>query len=139
MLGGSITGGHLRLSPRIKDGRLISEYKASSMIDVSDGLIQDLGHLMRNSNLAFVLDERRIPISRAALKLLGGNRPRALKRVFYDGEDFELLFTISPLRFGKLVKAWRRKFKTPLTAIGQIVRRPRGWKPPYRGKGFRHF
>jgi thiamine monophosphate kinase len=41
-----------------------------------------------------------------------------LDHALYDGEDFELLFTVRPDACGKLLKSWRRKFKLQITAIG---------------------
>lgn len=138
-LGGSIAGKHLTFFPRVREGQLIARFGASAMIDVSDGLIQDLGHLMSakqssqtaGKSLAWRLFENEIPISKAA--------KGDLNRAFYDGEDFELLFTISPSKFQALKKAWARSFSIPLTVIGEIIRKPKGWKAPYSRHGYRHF
>ena len=55
------------------------------MIDVSDGLASDLGHIVRDSDVGATLYEDKIPKSRKA----------SLKEALYDGEDYELLFTLS--------------------------------------------
>lgn len=146
-LGGSMAGKHLTFTPRVKEGQFIARFGASAMIDISDGLIQDLGHLVaakqssqtKEKPLAFRLFEKQIPVSRAALKLARGNSKKALEHALYDGEDFELLFTISAAKFKRLEKAWGRSSALPLTVIGEIVRKPKNWKNPYRRSGFRHF
>lgn len=84
-LGGSIKGKHLRFQPRVKEARnLVSNYKVNSMIDISDGLAQDLGHILKGSNKGAVIYEVLIPLTKEA---------RGLKDALYMGEDFELIFT----------------------------------------------
>ena len=86
-LGGSIRGKHLDFSPRVRESRyLVNNFRINSMCDISDGLIQDLGHILDNSSTGAVLYEELIPLSRAAVNL---------DDALYGGEDFELLFTLS--------------------------------------------
>ena len=54
------------------------------MIDISDGLAGDVGHILEESKVGAVLDAERIPLHRGA----------NLQAGLYDGEDFELLFTL---------------------------------------------
>ena len=61
--GGSILGRHLRFMPRIKEGQLLARSGVSSMIDVSDGLLQDLNHLVENSRAAYEIDVGAVPIA----------------------------------------------------------------------------
>lgn len=138
-LGGSMAEKHLTFTPRVREGAFLARFGAGAMIDISDGLIQDLGHLTEKKALAFRLFEKQIPVSKAARELARGNSRKALEHALYDGEDFELLFTISAAKFKRLQRAWVRSFSLPLTAIGEIIRRPKGWKNPYRRSGFRHF
>ena len=146
-LGGSIAGKHLTFLPRVREGQLIARFGANALIDISDGLVQDLGHLVaakqspqtEKTRLAWRLFERRIPISKDAQRLARGNFKKALDRALYDGEDFELLFAISPAKFGPLEKAWASSFSIPLTVVGEMIRKPKGWKSSYRHSGFRHF
>lgn len=85
-LGGSIHGRHLRFTPRVREARyLVNNFKVSSMIDISDGLWQDLGHLMSASNTGAVVYEDLLPVSCEA----GG-----IEDALTSGEDFELLFTL---------------------------------------------
>ncbi len=142
-LGGSIQGKHLSFTPRLAEARfLVSRFRPTAMIDVSDGFIQDLGHILDASRAAARVDLDRIPISQAV-------RRRALQSALTDGEDFELLFTISRRVGTQLEKAWKRKFpRLPLTRVGEI-RRGKGaieWRQQgkkvrlwFRKKGFTHF
>ncbi|MBI3999110.1 MAG: thiamine-monophosphate kinase [Candidatus Omnitrophica bacterium] len=139
-LGGSILGRHLSFTPRVQEGQLIAKCGASAMIDISDGLGQDLNHLLLGSRIAFMIDERKVPISQAARKLTHGNEKKALIRAFCDGEDFELLFTIPPRKFQILRKVWTKRFSTPLTPIGRVVRWRAGSVPGQdQGLGYQHF
>lgn len=138
-LGGSILGKHLTFMPRVREGQLIARYGASAMIDISDGLGQDLNHLMSDSRIGFILNENKVPISQAAYRLARGNPKEALIRAFCDGEDFELLFTIAPNRLRQLKRAWPRHFSTPLTVIGQVVHVSKTLFRPGKYLGYRHF
>jgi len=60
------------------------------MIDVSDGFARDLHHVCRESRVGAVIDERKLPVSAAAKRMSG----KGLDHALFDGEDYELLFTI---------------------------------------------
>ena len=135
-LGGSILGKHLNFMPRLKEGQFLAQHGASAMIDISDGLVQDLNHLTEGSGLTFMISEPEIPIAQAALKLARGNKKRALRHALSDGEDFELLFTIAPARLCVVEKGWSDHFRVPLTVIGRVVR---GEEKSRRRMGFQHF
>lgn len=87
---------HLCPTPRVREGRAIAEAGfASAMIDLSDGLASDLGHLCRESGVSARIREDRIPVDPAA-SAIGrhlGKDPMTL--ALEGGEDFELLFTSS--------------------------------------------
>jgi len=86
-LGGSLKGKHLKFTPRVKEARfLVKNFKINAMIDISDGLLQDLGHILKESRKGALVYETRIPLSSAA---------RNLNSALYNGEDFELLFSAS--------------------------------------------
>ena len=138
-LGGSILGKHLNFIPRIKEGQFLARQGVSAMIDISDGLKQDLKHITDDSKVGGMLDERKIPVSKDALKLEKGNRKEALEHALSDGEDFELLFTISEDRLYPLEKAWKKRFKTELTQIGKIVERGNATLEMRKRLGFQHF
>lgn len=105
--GGSILGRHLRFTPRIALGLRLAPV-ASAMIDISDGLAADLGHLLDASGAGARLESAAIPVHRDALRLARKSGRPALEHALRDGEDFELLFTCSPSRFPR----WARRIGT---------------------------
>jgi thiamine-monophosphate kinase len=114
-LGGAIVKRHLEFVPRIREALVIAKAGANAMIDISDGLSTDLNHICRLSRKGAMIEAARIPVSRDAKK-----SAEPLKAALNDGEDFELLFTISQKGFEYLKKHWR--FKVKLTAIGKIIK-----------------
>jgi len=106
-LGGSILGRHMTFSPRLDLGRQLATYRPlgnpciHAMLDLSDGLLQDLPHLLAPSNLhpqlGAKLDPTRIPLHPDALELSKTSGHPPLHHALTDGEDYELLFT-SPVQ-----------------------------------------
>jgi thiamine-monophosphate kinase len=143
-LGGSLQGHHLRFRPRVREGRWLRSW-ATAMIDVSDGLATDLRHLIAASGVGALLDTASLPVSSAARRM-GDGRP-AVDHALYDGEDFELLFTIPAARQAAFRRAWRRAFRLACTPIGVITGRrgailcrdEQGRVRPLRGRGYEHF
>lgn len=104
--------------PRVSVGpRLVGLARAS--MDVSDGLVQDLGHLARASRVGAVVEVDRLPLSPAARAALAAD-DSLLARVLTGGDDYELLFTAPPEAAPALV-ALTAETGVPLTAIGRIV------------------
>jgi thiamine-monophosphate kinase len=118
-LGGSILGRHLSFQPRQAEAIYLNRnYHLHSMIDISDGLSLDLGHILEESKVGAVLYEENIPISRDARRLSRKTGLSPLHHAFTDGEDYELLFTLAPLEAERLLK--RNTLKVPVTLIGHI-------------------
>lgn len=95
-LGGSFRSGrHLSFTPRLAQAwRLHGEVELHAMIDISDGLLADLGHICEESGAGAVLDADSIPIHP---DVDAAARPRdRLRAALSDGEDFELAFCVSP-------------------------------------------
>ncbi len=99
-LGGSFKSGkHLNFMPRLEQAQfLVKNFKPNAMMDVSDGLAGDLNHILRQSKVGVCLDEELIP------RLKGVS----VKQALTDGEDFELLFTMSADKAQQLM-AWQNK------------------------------
>lgn len=111
-LGGSIQGKHLAFTPRIAAAEwLVSHFKPTAMMDLSDGLAKDLPRMAAASNCGFVIDESALPINP------GCTPAQALG----DGEDFEILFAIDSSRVPGLLNAWPFP-NLPLTRIGGMVK-----------------
>jgi thiamine-monophosphate kinase len=107
-------------------------------IDVSDGLVADLGHLLRASGVGAEIDPERVPrpagFAAACARL--GLEPERL--ALAGGEDYELLFTLRPGAPGPGVLA--RRLGVPVAAIGTVTRGRVLRGPRSRSlRGFRHF
>jgi len=133
--GGSLRGKHLKFTPRLKEAHwLVRNFKVNSMIDVSDGLAQDLGQILKASRVGAAIYERLIPFSKEA---------RSLDDALYSGEDFELLFTLSAPEAKRLLRKKEKLFKP----IGNIVSADYGLRlidknsreKIIKPRGFRHF
>jgi thiamine-monophosphate kinase len=129
-LGGSLASGrHLRFQPRLAEAEwLARHFRPTAMMDLSDGLGQDLPRLAAASGVGWEVNLERIPRHR------GCSTAQALG----DGEDFELLFTRPPRGTASLLAAWARVFpRLPLTCIGAMA--PAGRQSPELHHGFEHF
>jgi thiamine-monophosphate kinase len=115
-LGGSILGKHLTFTPRVKEALELRRRAAiHAMIDLSDGLATDLGHLCRESRVGAIVDADAVPVSAAARKLSRKDKVPALKHALGDGEDYELLFAAPKADAAALVKARKA------TVIGEVA------------------
>ena len=129
-LGGSLRGKHLRFMPRINESRwLTNSFHVHAMMDLSDGLGADLPRLAGASKLGFGIERRKLPVARGA----------KIENAISDGEDYELLFAISPRDSARLQKEWRKKFpKLLLTRIGQLNRQSKIGNRKLK-RGYVHF
>jgi thiamine-monophosphate kinase len=124
-LGGSVSGRHLTFTPQVKLGRQLGEMGVTAMIDLSDGLSRDLGHICRESGVGAVVDAAAIPIHPDA--------QHSLDRALNDGEDYELLFTAA------------KDFSSTAQRVGVItadrailLKHPGGRTEPLEPKGWEH-
>jgi thiamine-monophosphate kinase len=96
-LGGSILGHHLDFTPRVREAlALNAAVQLHAMCDLSDGLSADLNHILEESRCGAMLLAEAIPVSDAARELSRGSGKSPLQHALGDGEDFELVFTVSP-------------------------------------------
>jgi thiamine-monophosphate kinase len=107
-----------RPAPRLALGRALRGV-ASACLDVSDGLLQDLGHLCQASGVGARVEAARLPLPDARAAARAGRDPLALACA--GGEDYELLFAVPPARARALAAAAARA-RTPVTHIGALVR-----------------
>ena len=114
-LGGSGSGKHLEFEPRVTEAIKIAQMvKVHSMIDISDGLSSDLNRICLQSSVGALINAENIPISQQARK-----NKEPLNSALNDGEDFELLFTLSQEDCRILLEKWDGP--TAITQIGIIT------------------
>jgi thiamine-monophosphate kinase len=109
-----------RPRPRLALGRGVVGI-ATAAIDLSDGLLQDLGHLCAASGLGARVDADRLPLS-AAYRAAVRRSPTPLERALSGGEDYELLLAVPPARLGELRRA-AREARTRVTVVGVLEAR----------------
>ena len=107
---------HLRPTPRILHGQALRDL-ASAAIDLSDGLISDLGHIVKASGCGARIDVDALPYSDAVLRHV--DPEQALRWALSGGEDYELCFTVPELNRGALDVAIGQ-LGVPFTCIGQM-------------------
>jgi len=133
---------HLRPMPRVLQGQALRNL-ATSAIDISDGLIADLGHILTASRVGARLNLEALPLSAA---LRDHFEPeQVLTWALSGGEDYELCFTVPEVNRGALDVALGH-LGVPYTCIGQIAPEADGLtllengKPRrFNHKGFDHF
>lgn len=128
-LGGSIRGKHLSFSPRVEEARWLTEhFRVNSMMDLSDGLGSDLPRLAAASQCGYLLNEQSLPLNKAC----------DISQAIGDGEDYELLFTISARSVGQLEQAWAKQFpELMLSVVGELT--DNDHDVVSNGQGWQHF
>jgi thiamine-monophosphate kinase len=113
---------HLEPRPQVKLGRWLAKNSfATAMIDVSDGVLQDLWHICTQSGVGADVDADKLPLSRAARQLasLAGNDAREL--ALSGGEDYVLLFCTSPEKHKEVLAGCPGLAKQKPIEIGRIT------------------
>ena len=132
---------HLRPYPRVAEGQVLVDEGANAAIDLSDGLLADLGHVAQASGLAATVRAHALPVHPGAKDVLGDE---SLALALSGGEDYELLFTAR----ADVVDRVKGRVPCPVTVIGEIVTGDAGkvtvvdenglpLEPP--GTGWEHF
>jgi thiamine-monophosphate kinase len=130
--------------PRVGWGIVLGEEQlATSMIDISDGLSSDLHHVCTQSNVGATIEAASLPLDEDVKYLCGRRALDPLALALHGGEDFELLFTVSPENVSRLP---RRVDGVAISRIGEISEQSRAvkireknheWELP--AQGFKHF
>ncbi len=141
-----LAGRHHDPTARVELGRRLAETAiASSMIDLSDGLLADLGHVLQASAAGAEVCEAALPLSEPFRRTLA-EAPELLELALSGGEDYELLFTVPPGKEEALAELARSSC-VALTRVGRILTAgagyvlvdPQGGRRPARASGFNHF
>ncbi len=112
-----------RPEPRLAVGQALRGL-ASAMLDVSDGLIADVGHICEVSGCAAVIDSARLPLS-APVRALLARRPDLLAAVLAGGDDYELAFSAPAARRAEL-EGLAARLGVAITEIGRLEDGPAG-------------
>ena len=117
---------HLDPTPRVKEAGILARSKLdiTSMIDISDGLVQDLYHICKASNVGARIYQDRLPQSPEFARTCGKNSISPLPLLLNGGEDYELLFTLPADGAKKLTRQFL-KAKVFVTQVGEIALKPR--------------
>jgi thiamine-monophosphate kinase len=103
-----------RPEPRLTEGRLLVDQGVTAGMDISDGLVADLGHICQSSQVGAVIEIERLPIRLEAEAAFG---EKSIEMALSGGEDYQLLFTTTPAVFQRA----RQASAYPITAIGEIT------------------
>jgi thiamine-monophosphate kinase len=117
---------HLRPEPRVGWGLVLGQEQiATAMIDLSDGLSSDINHLCDESKVGALIESSFLPIDQYVTELCGRRALDPLQLALHGGEDYELLFTVSPEKIARLPK---RVDGVGITQVGSIREASEGVK-----------
>jgi thiamine-monophosphate kinase len=115
---------HRTPRPRIHEGRVLSllgPQVVTAMLDISDGLSGDLGHLCERSHVGARLDLACLPLSPELHIVAASASHDPFQWALHGGEDYELLFTVSPGNERRVIEAVQSATGTRVTVIGSIL------------------
>jgi thiamine-monophosphate kinase len=148
-LGGSLLGHMFDFTPRVREAILLHErYQLAAGIDISDGLALDASRLADESNCGVVIFMDRVPASPDALELAKRDgaddcEAAALQHALSDGQDFELLFAVTPQTAEAILND--RPLDCQLTHVGELIAEKGLWQQtsdgprvPLEVSGWRH-
>jgi len=143
---GSLVEKHCCPKARFREGEWLGGHSSvRGMMDISDGLFQDLGRMMKASGYGAEVDIDKIPVSREFIEFAREHDWPVKERAVISGEEYGLLLTVNSVEYQSLSDEFEKIFSRPLYAIG-IVKGGRGVRFIKNGKvveiefeGYLHF
>lgn len=134
---------HYRPSPRVREAQwLTAQGGLHALIDVSDGLAQDAGHMARAASLGVAIHRNRLPVAAALPGFGAAHGVDVHDFILSGGEDYELAMALDPVRGHALAAAFAEQFGLPLTVVGEFTDRWEGVRvdgEEMRSAGYNHF
>ncbi|MBA2393409.1 MAG: thiamine-phosphate kinase [Ktedonobacteraceae bacterium] len=125
---------HRAPQPRVRVGRILSQFGPeiiTSMLDISDGLSGDLAHLCTCSNVGVYIELAHLPLSSSIRAVAASIGYDPFTWALHGGEDYELLFTVSPGHAQEVSEAVHAATSVSVTAIGTMLPSEAGMKVVY--------
>lgn len=129
-----VRNAHTMPTPRVNEGRILSQFGpqiVTSLLDVSDGLSGDLGHICERSEVGARVELAALPLSQAMRHLAEVAEKEPEQWALHGGEDYELLFTVSRGHEQAVISAVEQATGTPVSVIGSIATAAEGMKLLY--------
>lgn len=112
---------HYRPEPRIAHGQwLCAEETVHAMVDVSDGVVQDAGHIAERSGLGVAMTSASVAVDPELVAICAETGRSMQDYVFTGGEAYELAFAIDSDAVGEVLPRFREEFKLPVTILGEF-------------------
>lgn len=122
----TLLAAHRRPTPRVYEGAILGLYGVpSAMLDVSDGFLQDLGHILRASKVGASIESHSLPRHPELVTFADVTGTDMLSLILTGGEDYELLFTVPPARMPKLWELARR-YEWDVYDVGEVRSKSEG-------------